>query len=255
MNFAKKPLSRSALLASTAMVAALSVSPALAETWNGSSGPWGNAANWTPASVPNAVDAVANFNAIAGTSAGVFLTGGPFTVGTLNLNNAVGGGYSFQNGTLVMEASGGGTANIQVETENFAPDFRLGGLLQLNSNTVVDTIGGATFRVDTAIGGAGGLTKTGTGTMTLSAANTYGGGTTVSAGTLEINNSSALGTGAVTLDGGTLRSGTSTNVNNLITFGTGKSSTLSAAAGTTLTLGGQVQIKPPQCQRSLRLGD
>jgi autotransporter-associated beta strand protein len=36
-----------------------------------------------------------------------------------------------------------------------------------------------------AIGGAGGLTKVGAGTMTLSGASTYLGGTTVNAGTLQ----------------------------------------------------------------------
>jgi fibronectin-binding autotransporter adhesin len=45
------------------------------------------------------------------------------------------------------------------------------------------------------------LTKVGTGTLTLSnAANTFGGGTTVSAGILQVNNAGALGSGNVTLN-------------------------------------------------------
>lgn len=50
------------------------------------------------------------------------------------------------------------------------------------------------------------LAKTGDGTQILSGANTYGGGTTISAGTLLINNTtgSGTGTGAVTVSGGTL---------------------------------------------------
>ena len=42
-----------------------------------------------------------------------------------------------------------------------------------------------------------GLTKTGTGTLTLSGANTYSGATTASAGTLELGNFSAAGTGSL----------------------------------------------------------
>ena len=52
----------------------------------------------------------------------------------------------------------------------------------------------------------GALAKTGTGTMRLSAANTYSGGTTVSAGRLLVNNvnGSGTGSGSVTVNGGAL---------------------------------------------------
>src|SRR5207245_2175689 len=50
------------------------------------------------------------------------------------------------------------------------------------------------------------LTKNGTGALTLSGANTFTGGTTLNAGTLNINNASALGTvaGTFTIAGGTI---------------------------------------------------
>ncbi|MFD0893867.1 autotransporter-associated beta strand repeat-containing protein [Luteolibacter ambystomatis] len=59
------------------------------------------------------------------------------------------------------------------------------------------------------IDGAGLLTKTGTGTLSLGAANLFSGGSVIQAGTIALldaaANGGALGTGPVTLDGGTLR--------------------------------------------------
>lgn len=59
------------------------------------------------------------------------------------------------------------------------------------------------------ISGAGKLTKSGSGTLALTGANTYSGGTIVSGGTLRGDSISAFGTGAVYVDGGTLAANTS----------------------------------------------
>src|SRR4029079_7604554 len=63
--------------------------------------------------------------------------------------------------------------------------------------------GGATdFTISGAIVGPGGFQKDGPNTVTLSATNTYTGGTTVNAGTLKLGSSAALPVGgAVTMNG------------------------------------------------------
>ena len=58
------------------------------------------------------------------------------------------------------------------------------------------------LRCRSVISGAGGLVVDGPGLVTLSAANTYAGGTTVRAGTLSVTDSGTLGTGSVSVEAG-----------------------------------------------------
>jgi fibronectin-binding autotransporter adhesin len=73
------------------------------------------------------------------------------------------------------------------------------------------------------IAGTDGLAKTGDGTLVLSGANTYSGGTTVRAGTLQVaadNNLGAAG-GNLTLDGGTLRATSGFASSRAVSLGAG----------------------------------
>ena len=85
---------------------------------------------------------------------------------------------------------GSGTSELQIQ-------------LAANGNfNVVNA--GATLEIDTVISGSASLNKTGNGTLTLENPNTLSGGLTLTSGTLNLNNASALGTGTFTINGGTI---------------------------------------------------
>jgi fibronectin-binding autotransporter adhesin len=71
------------------------------------------------------------------------------------------------------------------------------GLATTGGFSVVDVSGGVDATIDAAISGAGGLTKTGTGTLGLGGTNSYSGVTTVSDGTLVLTASGSLAGGVV----------------------------------------------------------
>ena len=77
------------------------------------------------------------------------------------------------------------------------------------------------------LGGFTSLVKTGTGTLSLNASNAFTGGTVINGGTLNVNNSYALGAGPVTLTGGTLHFNSVGPGNPINTTGT---NTLQASA-------------------------
>ncbi|WP_415908830.1 autotransporter-associated beta strand repeat-containing protein [Oleiharenicola sp. Vm1] len=147
---------------------------------------------------------------IAGTGGTVTKSGTGTWV--LSGNNSYTGGTTLAGGTLqVGHANALGTSG----TIKFT-----GGTLQYGSGITtdyssrianstgaiaVDTNGNnVTFASALAGTNTGGLAKSGSGTLTLSAANNYTGGTTLNAGTLAVGNNSALGTGTLTVNGGTL---------------------------------------------------
>ncbi|EHU7590443.1 autotransporter-associated beta strand repeat-containing protein [Salmonella enterica subsp. enterica serovar Altona] len=131
----------------------------------------------------------------------------------LNAENTYTGGTTISDGTLVannVEALG--TGNV---TDNARLELNTGG------------------DFDNAISGSGQVVKSGDETLTLSGANSYTGGTTISGGTLVASNVEALGTGDVT-DNATLELNTGGTFDNVIS-GSGQ---VVKSGDETLTLSG-----------------
>ncbi len=146
------------------------------------------------------------------------------SLGTVNLDTATvdnTGGTLRANGGLI-KLSGGSVTGGSIEVSNSGTFNSQTASNSVESVTLFDgTISGstgvlssATFDVRNGIisgklGGAGEMTKTTSGTVTLSNANTYSGGTVVSAGRLIVSNTtgSATGSGSVSIEDGATLSG------------------------------------------------
>jgi autotransporter-associated beta strand protein len=150
----------------------------------------------------NAVTINSGFDYVAGTNSitlagAVTQTGGNRSI-INNLSN---------NGVLTLSGP------VYLDSGATARNLALSG----TGNTVVS---GSIADSSTVTNGSA-LTKSGTGTLTLSGSNSYTGGTTVSAGTLALSNSNALGanTGSLTLSGGTLSMGAYNATVGAVTIG------------------------------------
>lgn len=97
----------------------------------------------------------------------------------------------------------GGLLQAQADQDDFLSEFDAGDVVFATGGAYFDT-NGFTVGINAVLTGAGGFTKIGSGTLTLSAANTYTGSTTVKAGTLLITGDSSASASVHVENGGTL---------------------------------------------------
>jgi len=120
------------------------------------------------------------------------------------------------------------------------------GAFEDDVEVTLDAAGGG-FRAADAwrndIGGPGRLTKSGTGTLTLTGANRFSGGVRVLAGTLAAGSATALGCGDVEVGGGTLRLTRSARIQGAFRQTAGALALpVSRAGGPALTVSGTAEI-------------
>src|SRR4051794_32643906 len=152
---------------------------ARAANWTNASGnsSWNTAANWD-AAVPNAVDAIANFT-LDITSDSTITLDGSKTVGTLNFADLISSNNWILNpgapasSQLTLDVTAG-SAVVNVANFSAVP---INGAGQVAQSATINAV----------VAGNDGVTKTGAGTLVLTATNTYTGGTTVRFGGLNLD--------------------------------------------------------------------
>jgi autotransporter-associated beta strand protein len=179
-------------------------------------GSWGTAANWTTNTVPNAISAMAKIGAGVGGVGGGFSVNanitldGNRTVGELTLNDDFGAVISINPGistpgTLLLDNGSAPAGIVSVAGAHF-----INAPVTADAEGFAVDVANATLTMSGVVGGASAsLTKTGAGAVALTGNNTYGGGTVLAGGVVNINSATSLGaiTAPASFTGGTLQLG------------------------------------------------
>ena len=115
---------------------------------------------------------------------------------------AAAGGQTF--GSTINSVTGNTSGALLVDSQNTSGTNTLGGNIFLDSPLTLQQAAGGTLAITSIVSNASSLTKAGNGVLTLSGVNTYTGGTTLNAGTININTTTALGTGALNANAGSI---------------------------------------------------
>jgi len=161
----------------------------------GNTGLWSNPSNWTAGSLPQNGDKVARFG---GSANGVTVTlDASASIEEIEFNISGGSSsYTIAASTgqaLTLSSTNGSGSQCLINVLNGKPTISAPLVLATAGNLVTVTNPADSLTVSGAVSGGGSLTKTGNGLLTLSGSNSYTGVTTVSAGTLQIDNGGSAG--------------------------------------------------------------
>ena len=202
-------------------------------TTTGTTDLWSAGTNWTPGAPQSATDTSLVFTVAAGTTGNRTFTtqndqANPFLLNVLTLagsGNATSGTttYNITGSPLRFSLDGTTAPTINLTATNNVGtlSYNIASALVLDATTTFMGGGSAAFNFGGIISGAGGITMSGTGLVSINGANQYTGNTTLNAGTLRYTGSNRFGTGTVVLNGGILQANngsTATTVANALSL-------------------------------------
>ena len=238
-----------AMIALAGSASAAQSASAATYTWaGGATGGWATAANWTPTGFPisgnTSSSLMLQFSSRSSAYSSTDNVTNPFSLNRIDFETGTGSAQT----TITIAAgsapltfvSDSGTMPSIVQNSsggfliNGAGTTGVGGIV-LKDNLTLKGTGSGLVNISTIVSGTAGITVDGGATFALAGVNTYSGGTTVKAGTLQFGTGSAtvLGSGALTVEGGRISSVSSTQKTLANAVG--------VTAGATATFGSTVQ--------------
>ena len=198
-------------------------------------GTWNSAADWSTSTIPSGVGSTAILGNAVLTPSTITLDA-PQTLGAIGFNNANSYTIAASGAESLVMDNGASNATLNVSLGNHT----ISAPVSLNSNLVVNASAGS-LTISGIVSGAKSVTMSGAGTLVLSNANTYTGGTVINSGVLQVANNAALSAAAVTFSGnGNLQAGAANLlIANPIVIGSGATATVDTQAQT-MTLSGVI---------------